>query len=87
VTGAVAGPTVPYNVGPASAAPVARFAHTIGLSKAEAFQLCDVMWRLERRLGELGYFDDARAAARWIEIVEERLVQSKPNVPSGSVTW
>jgi hypothetical protein len=46
-----------------------------------------VMWRLERRLGELGYFDDARAAARWIEIVEERLVQSKPNVPSGSVTW
>lgn len=83
MTDAAAGPTVPYNVGPAFAAPVAHFANTISLSKIEAFQLCDLMWRLERRLCELGCFDDAQAAARWIEMVEGRLVHSKPGFLAG----
>lgn len=87
MTDAAAGPTVPYNVGPASAAPVAHFADTISLSKVEAFELCDLMWQLERRLCEFGYFDEARPVKHWIEMVEGRLVHAEPDVIAVSVTW
>lgn len=79
MTGPVAGPGASPVPGPAPDPRPVGFRSAVELSKDEAFELCDLLWRAERALQARGWQVLGDTAGRWVDTIERRMTATGPD--------